>query len=1103
MVGRRRGTYTDRASVVARQGRPAIGRISLVTVLVLLMSIVMGMVVATPSTKTANADFVRYMVCSWGWKDGDGEDVEAQNMVRPATIYQLTETSDVQKFWLYKSAANASTDNTEKSWYNLLAGRDFNKSTLDILNNQNKTTKKYTAYDRFGFSGLKWSNYMGEWNWIKVYYCGADGHSDKDKDPEDPKINMYYEGRNRPLDQWNDRAASRDPRVSLSTTNKISSFGENVVNGFANFVFSLTKAAVAFNNMLFTKSMSNLVKDFGLDQLVQKIMVQLFNNLFMTLLVMMIALLGTSIIIKAFIKKEFRAALTEVAKALAIVFMGFLMMANPKFFVNLPNYAGLFAQYLTMSITTSSLTDNGPTDLCSVTTNGSVANDGMKAPSPFKNGKFDNDAISDWLDDLGDTVSRKVTCKYWELFALTPWSMGQYGITYNYLWAKGQAPQSNANKKNYELGYHPDTDTKSEMPDYPGLASVPMGNNQVFHNWAIYQISTQTTAHIPGDISDPKTGAISEKPDKPYTNLGELETRNRQIDATNGDWWRVVDAMSGYDTKARESSSSSSSSSSDGSSSSGSSSIDKALDWAKKIAADDSHGYSQNHRTGPDYDCSSLVYYALKQAGFNLGINYPFATGIMAQTLEKAGFKRVADPDVSSFKNLKPGDVLLCHNASCQHTGFYLGNGQTVEAHYDESGGTVGAQQGDQKGDEISVGPGSFWKGQSVMVYRYGDGASSTTSVYDSDSGNSYDVYTPKDKSQTTEWWANWVGGDAWNRLTISFMGLVACLALVGPIMLGVMILTASIMSVVLMVFAPVVMTVSLVPNIGNTFLTRWGGLLWGTVVKRGVIGVVYMLMIVVVSNLMEGIMNIGDYLSTILLVILAGVIFLSAGRKLVDMIMSKVHANASDQVSQKMGKVMRSAGRISRGAALGAMSAMKPVKVKDAAGETQRTVKTDKDTGEVKTDKNGHVKRGHVKREFTGDRTKIHKHGKHKGEAKRDKDGNVKKRSALRQAMHQARLGAAEGARETFRREIQQTKLGRQYMNNLERSQHRINQMNGGDKKVKCLCPSHNTYYPGDKGFVNIDETQDIRMRGGKNLGTQRWCNRCIEREGRLGDVV
>ena len=44
------------------------------------------------------------------------------------------------------------------------------------------------------------------------------------------------------------------------------------------------------------------------------------------------------------------------------------------------------------------------------------------------------------------------------------------------------------------------------------------------------------------------------------------------------------------------------------------------VSWAKNIADDDSHGYSQTHRNGnPDYDCSSFVYYALKHAGLDVG----------------------------------------------------------------------------------------------------------------------------------------------------------------------------------------------------------------------------------------------------------------------------------------------------------------------------------------------------------------------------------------------------------------------------------------------------------------------------------------------------
>lgn len=47
--------------------------------------------------------------------------------------------------------------------------------------------------------------------------------------------------------------------------------------------------------------------------------------------------------------------------------------------------------------------------------------------------------------------------------------------------------------------------------------------------------------------------------------------------------------------------------------------IENALQWAVNIANVNIHGYSWDGRWGPDYDCSSLVISAFKNAGFNVG----------------------------------------------------------------------------------------------------------------------------------------------------------------------------------------------------------------------------------------------------------------------------------------------------------------------------------------------------------------------------------------------------------------------------------------------------------------------------------------------------
>ena len=123
--------------------------------------------------------------------------------------------------------------------------------------------------------------------------------------------------------------------------------------------------------------------------------------------------------------------------------------------------------------------------------------------------------------------------------------------------------------------------------------------------------------------------------------------------------------------------------------------IERYVKWAVKIAKDDSHGYSQANRWGPDYDCSSLVCAALKAVGFpDSGASW---TGNMKSCLKKIGFKWH-----KGTSGLRRGDILLVHNKTRQHTEIYLGNGKNVGAHIAETGGITG-KTGDQTGNEISV----------------------------------------------------------------------------------------------------------------------------------------------------------------------------------------------------------------------------------------------------------------------------------------------------------------------------------------------------------------------------------------------------------------
>lgn len=114
-------------------------------------------------------------------------------------------------------------------------------------------------------------------------------------------------------------------------------------------------------------------------------------------------------------------------------------------------------------------------------------------------------------------------------------------------------------------------------------------------------------------------------------------------------------------------------------------SIEKACEWLKATADDNSHGYSQAHRQGPDYDCSSQVLNALKRGGFDVNVNG--YTGNMYSILKSIGFVEVSD------NNCKKGDIYLTPG---KHTVMAYADGKVVTAAGDKDGKT-----GDSSGKEI------------------------------------------------------------------------------------------------------------------------------------------------------------------------------------------------------------------------------------------------------------------------------------------------------------------------------------------------------------------------------------------------------------------
>lgn len=147
--------------------------------------------------------------------------------------------------------------------------------------------------------------------------------------------------------------------------------------------------------------------------------------------------------------------------------------------------------------------------------------------------------------------------------------------------------------------------------------------------------------------------------------------------------------------------------------------IKKAVEWAESIAADNSHGYSQVRRNGPDYDCSSFIGTSLHKAGFAVS-EYSTTRNLEAQLI-KAGFKKCSEP-------WKRGDI---HLSAGHHVTMSTDATHIVHASQSETCGIDG-KTGDQTGKEICVRSYYDLPYNNLVHYRYGGAsAKDNETLYD------------------------------------------------------------------------------------------------------------------------------------------------------------------------------------------------------------------------------------------------------------------------------------------------------------------------------------------------------------------------------------
>lgn len=145
--------------------------------------------------------------------------------------------------------------------------------------------------------------------------------------------------------------------------------------------------------------------------------------------------------------------------------------------------------------------------------------------------------------------------------------------------------------------------------------------------------------------------------------------------------------------------------------------IDRFCERMRYWCEDASLGYDQGNRwdirDGGECDCSSLVVFALREAGFDTGkASY---TGNIASELCARGWSRVACDG-----NPRKGDLLLSEG---NHVAAWLGD-CLAQASIDENGNITGGASGDQSGRETNTR--SYYSYPWTCYLRYGGASGSS-----------------------------------------------------------------------------------------------------------------------------------------------------------------------------------------------------------------------------------------------------------------------------------------------------------------------------------------------------------------------------------------
>ena len=754
----------------------------------------------------SHADIHSWLLCEGPWGDENNK-----KLVK--NLYQAGNTELIP--YLLSSKASLATSETDNNPFNKVLEMGGYK-----FGSENKSKSK-SPFDEFGFRGIQYSSYIGEWKYYNIDACKTNKENTVSGD-----YGEYYNGRLDPLTTYAERFSSTDPRVQQLENNK---YILSLKTMLSNIFLNINKFFISIGLALIGLTFSDISDVLGItNDFTQSTFKSLYSNFFVPLEYLMFLLSALYVFWHGIIKREYRQSLINgLLKPILVLFISTVFILYPNA-TTLPNKIVTLGQTVVISSLGHSVTSKSSDDIC-------ASSDGLEKLSESK----------DLLNSAGDSMRSILGCRMWKEFVFKPWVKGQWN-TDDY---KKLNKLDNINSK------------------WVKEPKVKLGEREIT-NWAVYQLSIQSGLHIPTD------GEWSS-----YVN-GLDKDWYRIVDAlSNYDEEVIRYGEGGYSSDGDSSGGGGSRSSS------AEAFFKENGESAKKIGQESGlyasvmlaqaaleSGYGKSPSGDYNYfgiKCFNSNCKYLQTREVYGGVSKVIRDGFQNFESKEAGWEGYAMfiwgkgaavdyTGASKAKSPTPqAAITAIKNAGYATDPNYIPMIMSIINTYDLT-----------KYDTPDKNPTKPDK-----YHKYGSSSGGGSSSSDSSSGGSsgnYKVVKQIDSKPLAQW-DYWVGNIQGIRMGESLLAtLFGIVGIIGPLVLSAIASAYGIGITLLTMIAPFFLLLGLWSGKGNTVMTDYLGLLLSTMYKKVIASFLVVLSVILTSTIMEQINSIGIFKAMIYMTIIA-----------------------------------------------------------------------------------------------------------------------------------------------------------------------------------------------------------------------------------------